>query len=132
MCSMLVMLSTCFVACGNDDDDDADPSQLYGAWKAVKVTMTCDGETEVETADDKNYEVYTFTDNSLMTITYEDGIPGEPETENVTYSGNTIKGSDGTVMTYSVNGNTLTLYGEDTIDGEKITVEVVCERMTSK
>lgn len=120
MCCILAMLCTCFVSCKDDDDDNNSQDQLYGVWKLVSTEVSEDGEVEKESATDKDYDLLTFSATQLITVTYENGIPGEPEIENITYSGNTFKGSEGISMTFSVNGDTLTLTGETEDEGIKI------------
>lgn len=120
---MLVMLCTCFVSCKDDDkDDSSNPDQLYGVWKSVSKEVNWGGEIDKETSTDKEYDLVTFSSTQMITVTYQNGRPDEPEIENITYSGNTIKDSKGMSMTFSVNGDTLTLSGESTMEGEKISM----------
>lgn len=128
-CLMMAMFCAFFTSCKDDDDNDkGNANALYGVWKTISQDITYpDGEIETIDVDEQNYQLFTFSDK-LTIIEYEDGIPGEPEIQNITISGNKIKNSEGE-WTYSISGDTLTMTAEAVEDGIKIKAKIVLKKV---
>ncbi|MCR5456205.1 MAG: hypothetical protein K6F33_14575 [Bacteroidales bacterium] len=141
MCSMLVMLGACFVACGDDDEEEDEKEQvvsgnaaLYGTWKTVSSEFIGSESGKIVSVeyDDSAYILYTFTATELIIETYQYGQLTEKSTNPIIYAGQSVHIQDGDTMLYYVQGNTLTIRGAYTENGEGVVCKVVFKKVSSK
>lgn len=122
---LTVFIALFFINCGDDNPAASAEESLVGTWVLTKMTATSSEGTLTFTPEQISVTVTIKSDHTYQATIIQQGIT-TTETGTWSISGNTVTftDSDGesTAVTFTIEGNELTITFTETDNGEQVTI----------